>query len=379
MARPQPPRRSCLSVPGSSERMLRKAPGLGADELVLDLEDAVAPAAKDAARERGRARRRLAGVRGHAGERAGQRSAHALVPRRPDRLAGVPGGRGRGGAEGRERGRPRVRRPPAGRRGARRRPGRPAARAGADRDGRPGSRNAREIARRVATAGRADPRLRRPRRLARAHARGREDLDGWRFAQDALLVAARAHGLQAIDGPYLGIAADERFAAAATRARDAGLRRQVGDPPRPGGAAERAVHPDARTSSSARGRSSPRSTTPTRAPSRSTGRCSTRRSAPPPCGRWRGRANDRRHRDRRQHRRTVLRGADGRPAARGGARADAHRGARRAAPGDRRRPAAPGAGRDAERARAAAARASSRTPRWCATSRSASRRSSPSA
>ena len=44
-------RRSPLSVPGSSEKMLAKAPGLGADELVLDLEDAVAPAAKAEARE----------------------------------------------------------------------------------------------------------------------------------------------------------------------------------------------------------------------------------------------------------------------------------------------------------------------------------------
>jgi len=44
------PRRSCLTVPGSSERFLAKARGLAADELILDLEDAVAPAAKDAAR-----------------------------------------------------------------------------------------------------------------------------------------------------------------------------------------------------------------------------------------------------------------------------------------------------------------------------------------
>jgi citrate lyase subunit beta/citryl-CoA lyase len=35
-----PARRSCLSVPGSSARMLAKAPTVGADELVLDLEDA---------------------------------------------------------------------------------------------------------------------------------------------------------------------------------------------------------------------------------------------------------------------------------------------------------------------------------------------------
>ena len=44
------PRRSCLTVPGSSERFLAKARGLAPDELILDLEDAVAPAAKDAAR-----------------------------------------------------------------------------------------------------------------------------------------------------------------------------------------------------------------------------------------------------------------------------------------------------------------------------------------
>src|ERR1035437_8582844 len=40
-------RRSCLSVPGSSPRMLAKACGLSADEVVIDLEDAVAAPAKD--------------------------------------------------------------------------------------------------------------------------------------------------------------------------------------------------------------------------------------------------------------------------------------------------------------------------------------------
>jgi citrate lyase subunit beta/citryl-CoA lyase len=44
------PRRSCLSVPGSSEKMLAKAPTLGADMVFLDLEDAVAPLEKEAAR-----------------------------------------------------------------------------------------------------------------------------------------------------------------------------------------------------------------------------------------------------------------------------------------------------------------------------------------
>ncbi|MGH3007878.1 MAG: HpcH/HpaI aldolase/citrate lyase family protein [Gaiellaceae bacterium] len=44
-------RRSCLSVPASSERMLAKAASLGADEAIVDLEDAVAPTQKAAARE----------------------------------------------------------------------------------------------------------------------------------------------------------------------------------------------------------------------------------------------------------------------------------------------------------------------------------------
>jgi citrate lyase subunit beta/citryl-CoA lyase len=44
------PRRSCLAVPGSSPRFIAKARGLDVDEVFLDLEDAVAPAAKLAAR-----------------------------------------------------------------------------------------------------------------------------------------------------------------------------------------------------------------------------------------------------------------------------------------------------------------------------------------
>jgi len=48
-------------------------------------------------------------------------------------------------------------------------------------------------------------------------------LDSWRAIQDAVLVAARANDLSAIDGPYLGIAVDEGFTAAAQRARDMGF------------------------------------------------------------------------------------------------------------------------------------------------------------
>ena len=44
------PRRSCLSVPASSPKMLSKAPGLPADQVFMDLEDSVAPLEKEAAR-----------------------------------------------------------------------------------------------------------------------------------------------------------------------------------------------------------------------------------------------------------------------------------------------------------------------------------------
>ena len=44
----------------------------------------------------------------------------------------------------------------------------------------------------------------------------------WRFAQDALLVAARAAGIQAIDGPHLAIRDDEPFRAGVAHARALG-------------------------------------------------------------------------------------------------------------------------------------------------------------
>jgi len=50
MATVSRPRRSVLYMPGSNARALEKARGLAADGLILDLEDAVAPDAKDEAR-----------------------------------------------------------------------------------------------------------------------------------------------------------------------------------------------------------------------------------------------------------------------------------------------------------------------------------------
>ena len=49
-------RRCQLSVPGSSEKMMAKAAGMGVDFVFLDLEDAVAPSEKRPARRQTAAR-----------------------------------------------------------------------------------------------------------------------------------------------------------------------------------------------------------------------------------------------------------------------------------------------------------------------------------
>jgi citrate lyase subunit beta/citryl-CoA lyase len=54
-------------------------------------------------------------------------------------------------------------------------------------------------------------------------AAGASRLDSWLPAQEAVLLAARAHGLQAIDGPYLGVTVDAGFEAAVARARELGF------------------------------------------------------------------------------------------------------------------------------------------------------------
>ena len=51
MAKPARPRRSVLYMPGSNARALEKGRALAADGLILDLEDAVAPEAKQTARD----------------------------------------------------------------------------------------------------------------------------------------------------------------------------------------------------------------------------------------------------------------------------------------------------------------------------------------
>lgn len=47
--------------------------------------------------------------------------------------------------------------------------------------------------------------------------------DRWSYAQDAVLVAARSAGLAAIDGPFLGVADDEEFRRRAQHAKELGF------------------------------------------------------------------------------------------------------------------------------------------------------------
>lgn len=206
-------------MPASSERKLEKAPGLGADEVVVDLEDAVAPAAKDEARAAAVDALRHAAwgattvsVRINAPRSAWchldiaalagvEQLAAIVVPKVEsaadlafvDRLLdGVEA------AAGRER----------------------PLRVQALVETAAGLANVVEIA---AGSARLDALILGYADLAASLGRVAADLDSWRSAQDAVLVAARAHGLQAIDGPYLSIAVDDAFTAAATRARDLGF------------------------------------------------------------------------------------------------------------------------------------------------------------
>lgn len=208
---PAPRRRSCLSVPASSPRMLAKAAGVAADEVVIDLEDAVAIERKADARSAAVAalaeldwRAGAVSVRVNApgtpwchqdlialGE-AAVRPATVVVPKVEaggdlefvDRLldgleAAVEGDRAIG--------------------------------VQALIEGAAGIAQVGEIAG-------ASPRLQAlilgyadlAASLGRAPGAAAEP-ERWLPHQDRVLVAARRHGLQAIDGPFLGVAVDERF------------------------------------------------------------------------------------------------------------------------------------------------------------------------
>lgn len=216
-----PARRSCLSVPASAPDKLAKAGGAGADEVVVDLEDSVAVAAKDEARVAA-----VEVLRGWDDQTVsvrvnppGSRWCHlelaaiAALENQPrsivvpkvestgdlafvDRLLdGVEAAAGRS----RQLGVQALIETPA------------------------GLANAGEIARsserlEALILGYADLAA----SLGRSAA-GAMRLDLWLAAQEAVLVAARQQGLQAIDGPFLGTAPDQSFRAAAQRSRDLGF------------------------------------------------------------------------------------------------------------------------------------------------------------
>jgi citrate lyase subunit beta / citryl-CoA lyase len=205
-------RRSCLSVPGSDERKLAKAAGLAADEVVIDLEDAVAVGAKDAAR---------AATVSALGSWDGPTVAVRVnAPRTPwchlD-LAAL-------GA---------LARPPVS-------VVLPKVESAGDLafvdrllDGVEEGRRLRVQALIETAAGLAlvDEIAGASERLDAlilgyadlgASLGGTRGLDAWLPAQHAVIVAARAHGLQAIDGPHLGVEVDAGFRAAAERARELG-------------------------------------------------------------------------------------------------------------------------------------------------------------
>jgi citrate lyase subunit beta / citryl-CoA lyase len=218
-----PARRSCLSVPASSSRMLEKARGITAgDELIFDLEDAVAPTSKDAARDA--IHKRLAEWDG------APCAVRVNAPRTPwchrdlEALAGLPGREPRSvvlpkvesaadldfaerlltGAEA----------------GGRKEP----LRLQALIETAAGLARVEKIA--AAGGGRLESLIIGYADLAASLGRTREaaaDPGKWLAAQDRVLTAARANGLQAIDGPYLGVSADEGFLAAARHARDLGF------------------------------------------------------------------------------------------------------------------------------------------------------------
>jgi citrate lyase subunit beta/citryl-CoA lyase len=202
--------------------MLAKAPSVGADELVLDLEDAVAAAAKDEARARvvdalasGAFGGATVSVRVNASRTpwchsdlialaGAEQAAAVVVPKVEapadlmfvDRLLD-----GAEAAAGRER----------------------PLRVQALIETASGVARAPEIA---AASPRLDSLILGYADLAVSLGRTRAaaaDPGSWRAVQDAVLVAARHCGLQAIDGPYLGTAADAAFRAAATDARDLGF------------------------------------------------------------------------------------------------------------------------------------------------------------
>jgi citrate lyase subunit beta/citryl-CoA lyase len=217
-------RRSCLSVPGSSASMLAKAPQRGADEVVIDLEDAVAPSAKDEARGTVVAALQephWQGVRTSVRVNAPRTPwchadviAIASLAAGPDSII-VPKVESAGDLAFVDRLLDGVE--------AAAQTGQAPMRVQALIETAAGVAHLDEIA---GASARLDALILGYADLSASLGRAagaRAELDSWRAIQDAILVAARTHDIAAIDGPYLGIAVDEGFDAAAGRARDMGF------------------------------------------------------------------------------------------------------------------------------------------------------------
>ena len=210
-------RRACLVVPAAPAAKLAKGATLAADEVVLDLEDAVVPAVKDEAR--GAVADALAGewvaesvavrvnaigspwchldLAALAASSRGALTAVLLKVEHPADLAFAD--RLLDGAEA------------------------AAGRATPVRllaliETAAGLAAAAEIAR---ASGRLDGLILGYADLAASL--GRTGEQDWRYAQETVLVAARAAGIQAIDGPYLGTRDDDAFRAGVLHARTLGF------------------------------------------------------------------------------------------------------------------------------------------------------------
>jgi citrate lyase subunit beta/citryl-CoA lyase len=208
---PLPRRRSCLSVPGASDKMMAKALTLDADEIILDLEDAVPPADKAAARIRVTTAAASEAWRGR------------TVSIRVNGLA-TPWGRDDIAAVARVASNtltliiPKVETPSdivtaADLAGA-------AAGLQALIETAKGVINAPVIAAaspqlQTLIVGYAD--------LASSLGRPASSTASWRTVQDLVVIAARAHDLQPIDGPFFQFDAPELLKGEATRARDQGF------------------------------------------------------------------------------------------------------------------------------------------------------------
>jgi citrate lyase subunit beta/citryl-CoA lyase len=210
-------RRSVLSVPGSSERMLHKAVNSAADEVVIDLEDAVAVSAKDEARatvvrflrDVAPTDRRIA-VRVNA---PGTPWAHedlialASLPALPHSVV-IPKVESAGDLAFVDRVLTGVEAPSR----------RPALAVQALIESAAGLLRLDEI---CAASPRLDSLILGYADLAASLQRNAPDR--WLVAQERLIWSARAAGLAAVDGPHLGVSVDDEFRAALRTAVSAGF------------------------------------------------------------------------------------------------------------------------------------------------------------